>query len=43
MTDRALDSYKTRSELTAAGKTYRYFSLPKLAAALGKDLQKLPL
>ena len=37
-----LDSFKTQSELTAAGKTYRYFSLPKLAAAAGKDLAKLP-
>ena len=42
MTDRALDSFKTKSELTAAGKTYSYFSLPKLAAAAGKDLAKLP-
>ena len=42
MTDRALDSFKTKSELTAAGKTYGYFSLPKLAAAAGKDLAKLP-
>src|SRR5690349_17119167 len=42
MTDRALDSFKTKSELTAAGKTYSYFSLPKLAAAAGKDVAKLP-
>jgi aconitate hydratase len=38
----ALDSFKTQTELTAAGKTFRYFSLPKLAAAAGKDLAKLP-
>src|SRR6187399_600931 len=37
-----LDSFKTQSELTAVGKTFRYFSLPKLAAAAGKDLAKLP-
>jgi aconitate hydratase len=42
MTDRALDSFKTRTELSVGGKTYRYFSLPKLAAALGKDVAKLP-
>ena len=42
MTSRALDSFKTRSELSAGGKSYQYFSLPKLAAALGKDLSTLP-
>ena len=42
MTDRALDSFKTRSDLSVGSKTYRYFSLPKLAAALGKDVAKLP-
>jgi aconitate hydratase len=42
MTSSALDSFKTRSELSAGGKSYQYFSLPKLAAALGKDLSKLP-
>ncbi|HTQ08351.1 MAG TPA: aconitate hydratase AcnA [Polyangiaceae bacterium] len=42
MTDRALDSFKTRTDLNVGGATYRYFSLPKLAAALGKDLAKLP-
>jgi aconitate hydratase len=42
MTDRALDSFKTRTDLSAGGKSYQYFSLPKLAAALGKDLTKLP-
>jgi aconitate hydratase len=38
----ALDSFKTRSELQVAGKSFSYFSLPKLAAAAGKDLAKLP-
>jgi aconitate hydratase len=38
----ALDSFKTQTELTVAGKSFRYFSLPKLAAAAGKDLAKLP-
>jgi aconitate hydratase len=42
MTDRALDSFKTRTDLSVGAKTYRYFSLPKLAAALGKDVGKLP-
>ena len=42
MTDRALDSFQTRTDLAVGGKTYRYFSLPKLATALGKDLSKLP-
>jgi aconitate hydratase len=42
MTDRALDSFKTRTDLNVGDKTYRYFSLPKLAQALGKDLAKLP-
>jgi len=38
----ALDSFKTQTELTVAGKSFRYFSLPKLAAAAGRDLAKLP-
>jgi aconitate hydratase len=42
MTDRALDSFQTRTDLNVGDKTYRYFSLPKLAAELGKDLSKLP-
>jgi aconitate hydratase len=42
MTDRALDSFQTRSDLNVGSKTYRYYSLPRLAAALGKDLSKLP-
>jgi aconitate hydratase len=42
MTQPALDSYKTRTELQVGGRSYSYFSLPKLAAAAGKDLAKLP-
>jgi aconitate hydratase len=38
----SLDSFKTRTELSVADKTLSYFSLPKLGAALGKDLGKLP-
>jgi aconitate hydratase len=37
-----LDSFQTRTELSAAGKTFSYFSLPKLAAQAGKDLARLP-
>ncbi|HYO98428.1 MAG TPA: aconitate hydratase AcnA [Polyangiaceae bacterium] len=42
MVDRSRDSFNTRSTLEAAGKTYTYFSLPKLGLALGKDLARLP-
>ncbi len=42
MADRSLDSFKTRSTLSVAGKTYTYFSLPKLAAALGRNLETFP-
>jgi len=42
MTDRVLDSFRTRTDLGVAGKNYSYFSLPKLAAAAGKDVAKLP-
>src|SRR5688572_27515066 len=38
----ALDSFKTRSELQVAGKSFSYFSLPKLAKARGLDLGRLP-
>ena len=37
------DSLKTRTSLTAAGKTYAYFSLPAAAKALGKDIGRLPV
>jgi aconitate hydratase len=37
------DSLKTRTSLTAAGKTYTYFSLPAAAAAMGKDVSRLPV
>jgi aconitate hydratase len=42
MADRSRDSFKTRSDLSVAGKTLAYFSLPKLAAASGKDVARLP-
>src|SRR6186713_2642113 len=42
MTDRSLDSFGTRSELDVNGKKYTYFSLPKFAAASGKDAARLP-
>jgi aconitate hydratase A / 2-methylisocitrate dehydratase len=42
MTDRSLDSFGTRSELDVNGKKFTYFSLPKYAAASGKDVAKLP-
>jgi len=42
MTDRSLDSFGTRSELNVNGKKYTYFSLPKFAAASGKDSARLP-
>ena len=37
------DSLKTRTTLTAAGKTYSYFSLPAAAKALGEDVSRLPV
>ena len=37
------DSLKTRQTLTAAGKTYAYFSLPAAARALGEDTSRLPV
>ncbi len=42
MTERALDSFKTKTELSVAGKSYAYFSLPKLSAAAGRDVARLP-
>jgi aconitate hydratase len=36
------DAFGTLSTLTADGKTYHYYSLPKLAAKLGFDLAALP-
>ena len=41
MTDR-VDSFQTRKQLSAAGKSFDYFSLPELAARTGKDLRRLP-
>ncbi|MGI4952126.1 MAG: aconitate hydratase AcnA [Janthinobacterium lividum] len=37
------DTLKTRSTLTAAGKTYTYFSIPAAGRALGEDVSKLPV
>ncbi|HWA77621.1 MAG TPA: aconitate hydratase AcnA [Polyangiaceae bacterium] len=42
MTDRSRDSFQTRSTLDVGGKKFSYFSLPKLATALGKDVARLP-
>jgi aconitate hydratase len=42
MAVRSLDSFGTRSELSVAGKKIAYFSLAKLASALGRDLARLP-
>jgi aconitate hydratase len=38
----ALDSFQTRKKLSAAGKSFDFFSLPELAARTGKDLKRLP-
>ncbi|MEZ4225150.1 MAG: aconitate hydratase AcnA [Polyangiaceae bacterium] len=42
MTDKRLDSFSTRSTLDLGDRSFDYFSLPKLAAATGKDVQRLP-
>jgi aconitate hydratase len=42
MAVRSLDSFATRSELSVGGNKFTYFSLPKLGAALGRDLSRLP-
>jgi aconitate hydratase len=42
MAARSVDSFATRTELAVAGKTFSYFSLPKLAKARGLDLGRLP-
>jgi aconitate hydratase len=42
MTDRSRDSFQTRSTLDVGATKYTYFSLPKLALALGKDVARLP-
>ena len=39
---RSIDSFGTRSTFTVNDKTFTFYSLPKLATALGKDLTKLP-
>jgi aconitate hydratase len=38
----SIDSLKTRTTLTASGREYVYYSLPKAGAALGVDVGKLP-
>lgn len=38
----SIDSLKTYSTLSAGGKTYGYYSLPKAAEALKADIGKLP-
>jgi aconitate hydratase len=42
MADRSRDTWKTRSTLDVGGKSYTYFSLPKFAQAVGKDVSRLP-
>ena len=37
------DSLHTRTTLTAAGKTYTYFSIPAAAKALNADVNRLPV
>ena len=37
------DSLHTRTTLTAAGKTYAYFSIPAAAKALNADVSRLPV
>jgi aconitate hydratase len=39
---RSRDTFSTHTELTVGGKTYGYYSLPKLAQKLGRDLSRLP-
>ncbi|MFO1242093.1 MAG: aconitate hydratase AcnA [Rickettsiales bacterium] len=36
------DSFKSKKTLSAAGKTYTYYSLPDAAKAMGLDLKELP-
>ena len=45
MTQNAKESLRasTLATLTAGGKDYRYYSLPKLAAELGVDLTRVPV
>jgi aconitate hydratase len=42
MTDRSLDSFKSRKTLTVGDKSFTYFDLPAAGKALGVDVQKLP-
>ncbi|HTM44553.1 MAG TPA: aconitate hydratase AcnA, partial [Polyangiaceae bacterium] len=42
MPQTSLDSFQTLSELKVAQRSYKYFSLPKFAAAAGVDISRLP-
>ena len=42
MVNRSVDSFSTRTVLDVGGRKLTYFSLPRLAAALGRDLRSLP-
>jgi len=43
MPSRSLDSFSTRSRLAVGGRKLEYHSLPRLAAAVGRDLARLPV
>jgi len=43
MAKRSLDAFSTRSTLTVGGVDLEYYSLPRLAAAIGRDLRRLPV
>ncbi len=43
MASRSLDSFSTRSCLAVGGRELEYFSLPRLASAVGRDLGRLPV
>ena len=42
MKDKGKNSFGSRSTLTAAGKTYTYYDLPKAYKSMGHDLSRLP-
>ena len=42
MKHKSKNSFGSQSSLTAAGKTYQYYDLPKAYAALKQDLSRLP-
>lgn len=43
MSHPSLDSFATRSTLEVGGRTLQYFSLPRLAAATGRSLERVPV